>query len=1399
MKAHIGLLTAVLVGISIPALAATKGSCIESAHEVSMATKTNAIEVTMTPEFYPDETGKSGEYYQTIYEVITNSSGAVIGTNVVYSTNYVYYLTAKLHRGTEYSVWLTDKDGKYLMASNTVDFYDIFAAEATKDDEFEPMAMFQDISGKWGRMQVLVKDEWYIDEDDPEMSDPLNWYYIFQLSGNAGDSAVFHYTAVNALPVGIEENPVEITVSEQEKETPARPFVSGDYAFSYATDFKAGRRYLFATTGGTEGNPYTLDFGTPGKYTPYGPWAQTNNTSCSFDPDFDGLETITVSETTNSTAATQFGLRYRILPTRTIAAHNPKSLEVDGEGVEFVPGRVNTTENAYYDLIIDDNLYAFRVEKGVRYAVETTGSATNLLMRIYNGKGEIKYESTVKGNWSPDVRRGFLASENATYYVGIAQKLEDDDFDEPLAGNVVRLTAEKIVLDADEDVYLAPKLGIVGGNPCDFDEVGCASLQPLGKNRWYDSFCIVAREGFTYSFRVTTETQEPEGKLSAQVYLVDGKKQTTVRCIGDISSPPAGSPLSFKAEKNGIYRIRLSAANGLGTDYPIYKVHATVYETESGDSDGIGLLAVGNKGCETATWALAGESLRYPYGTTVALPANKKYTVKFGAVSGFVANPLQQSVTLAAGNVPSEAFTTYSDKFDHKDDSRAGATSWSLKSTVTTQQRTLWDDDPEDWFKIAAKDGCYYDFSFTAKSEGGDAEMTLADADGKTVSGLAGVSAVEKLALAKGTYYLKVAHANPAVPKDGSYAVAGKLANVGVISFAKTAVSAKDTATSVKLTVSRSAKDGMVRVRYRTDEGTATAGEHFIPQTGVLEWANGDGKAKTIEIKLIPKLGVWYAGGNKDFSVVLEDDGGEYPATFKTVRCTVTLTETSKDSVTAASVYAKAAAKPAKTKDETVSLRAGTYYGVVKTGLTTNGLPALASVTLTVAAKEAGNPSADKLSAKVQLAGKTYAFKTAKDESPWDEGEAGAGGVFKKRLVLTQKIGSVSVSNVLSVTVHDGVPGDWKEARMEDVSLTMNVPDVKGKGYQPDVAYTGMVCRQNAKIQGYLDAVTNFCGYYTISLVPSNVVLTSGAEAAEGSGVPSGNGYLTVTVDNKGKAKVAGLLADGTKVSSSAAACGIFADEGSAIGWSMLVPIYQAKSPYCFGGWLKLTARGDDPDDRPDGKSCKLVIDITSSELAWNNDNAALTHDGKEGWRMTLKPVGGWYDKIFNLQNYYRDAARTLSIATLSAEGFPRELLSVGYDFVTWANAQPDGGTIGLAGNALTMDKKALVKNGKLVDFDRSVNPCGVQVKFARATGLASGSLSLWSETADATAQKEIKGFKHNGVVTLDRDAAAESVLDPEILCAGTLSQTIAVKDPSGRSRKWMFSVPFNLKLNAEE
>lgn len=728
------------------------------------------------------------------------------------------------------------------------------------------------------------------------------------------------------------------------------------------------------------------------------------------------------------------------------------------------------------------------------------------------------------------------------------------------------------------------------------------------------------------------------------------------------------------------------------------------------------------------------------------------------------------------------------DSADPKDDTAKGAVNWALKATPTKFDRSLRSDDLEDNFKITGRDGALYDISlaFAEKQVGCDAVFSITNANGQIVRDVNGmpvdhVTSAKQIVLpkTKTPYYLTITHGTPD-KRSGDYTISGHYADVGSIKFAKTAVNVKESAAYVDLTVNRTGKDGRVRVRYATTDGTAKAGEDYQATSGILEWTNGDKKAKKIRIPLIPDLVAVYDGTkSKAFGVQLtpfaanERAADEVPAVIAGGdTCTVTIAETSKLDTTVESVYAKQTAKRAVVKTEDVPLESGTFYGLLRSSYEdlTNGFPRLGSITFT-----ASTAKVPKLSAKVSIAGKTYSFSGKGWDDEWNVGWC--------TLVNVMKVGKSIYTNELYVTVDSGAmtsETDWLQGSAE-VHLTMNVPDANGKGVQTNVTYANLYSfyRNNAKIQSYLDVVQKFAGYYTMGLM----------------GCIGGNGYLTMTIDNKGNAKIAGLLPDGTtKPSLSVKACGIREDADSANGYAMYIPVFQAKSPYCFGGEIRLYALRD--EHAPDGSGMKIVVDENWSFMAWYNDKDAFGCDffGEVGFEEGLWTCGGWYDKVVNLQRYYLDYA--LSVGTEEISEFPYELLpGDDYSFVT--AAQPDGFALMFENDKIVHDKKKIVKTNRLTDFALSTNACNVSVKFTRATGLFTGGCSLWCE--DGTKQKELTGFKASGVFVLNRQPDdGASCLPDSILAPGCLtkkSKFTLVDEETNRktSVNWAFSLPFNI------
>ncbi|MDO5317101.1 MAG: Calx-beta domain-containing protein [bacterium] len=1380
MKKFIAFLVCIVAGAS--GLRAEPANCEEHAESIKITSAGVVRTVKLVP-FYDLDVEEKGDRYD--------------------STQGVYFFKAKLQRGYSYTVWTEGVGTNETMSVTT------YAAEVDDDSDADgPSADFEEMEEPgFEQRLILYADEWYIDEDDPAESDPKEWTYYIEVSGDVGDSLTVHFQQGVVIPQGREQNPLTLSPSLTGSTVKRKLQTNNEYYLR--ARLLAGRMYHFTTGGGTTNNVLDLaiDGEDPSDETKEAPTclvyddpafdADEKDTGIYVVPNETGYFSLVVSGDDPETAEGETGeggafeLSYQLLAARAMEEHTAVDLVVDGPAQTFIAGALSVldnTTNGVYDAIIDASLFRFTAVKGDRLLAETTGAATNLLMRLYDAKGNVLGENRGDGQTS-NVRGAFTVPADGVYFVGVCQYLADELYEEPSDTTaqiqLMRVTSLDGSPDAwdraDDEPVRATALAPVPGEATDAPETLDAEgngWHRLGRTDWADVFRIAGRKGLVYSLRVSL--QDPAAafnSLKAEVFTLSGTSEREVLTLGDVNAG-AGEALSFAATANATYYIRLSVAEGQGLDYPAYKVHAKAYSLEGAV---LGMLTVNTYGTPDGTFSLGSETVKYPGGSSVLVSGAQ--TVKFGAVSGF-STPAAQQVDVAAGTTPTVVDVYYSDTFDPKDDSAATATAWTLKATETTMARTLWPTDHADNFALTGTDGSYYELEL--RDVTGDAVFSITNALVGTI--VENVTKVHQLTLPKSAakYILTVKHGTEA-KAGGSYTLAGSFANVGAIKLAKTALSAKENAPSIVLTVNRTAKAGVVRVKYTTVDGTAKAGEDYVAQEGVLEWVDGDNKAKTITLKTIPDLVATY-DGNKTFAVKLaalpadELGANEYPATFVGGdTCTITLTEVSTAGTTAATTYAAKQPKVATTTTETVPLESGTFYGVLQAeeGSLTNGLPQLASVTFTASTAV---PEKAVLSAKVMLAGKTYTFKA----TGWDVVKE---KTCVKTFELVQKVNNVVYTNRLCVGVSRGRTdgdGDWQKGYGE-VELYMNVPDANNKGVQTNIGYEGALFRQNAKIQDYLTAVTNFTGYYTFALVPQGVT------AADG--VPTGNGYLTVTIDNKGTAKVAGMLADGTtKISCSVAACGLLADSSSLNGYSLWLPVYFAKNPCCFGGFLRLTAQAG--TDLPSGATTQVVA--RPEALVWNNDNAALTYAGKEGYQLKIVPCGGWYDQIFNLQTYYKSAA--LAVGTASIAEFPKEALPEG--FVYSSAVEPNGFGLDLTGDTVLAEKNKLVKTGALVDFAASVNPCKVQIKFARATGLYSGSCSLWSEREDGAAQKEIAGLKHFGVFVLARDEAAP--LAAKTIGAGFVTQKVNLTDYNEATkrtttRNWSFSAPFNVQVSNEE
>ena len=864
--------------------------------------------------------------------------------------SFVSYFKVTLNRSRAYTIWIEDTacacTNAEQRASHSQGYeLEIDPVEATEEQWeagiFEPGATFNEVSGAWGRMSVMTEDEWTYDPEDPEFSDPEFWTYYIRIEGPCESfCGTLRYAEGIWTPIGIEENPLVIAPKEKPEEgqwTTDRThpdgyeFVTNEFKFCCAADLAYGRRYAFALEGGQTDNRYTFGLD-GGKVTTNFSWRVDDfNESLYFNPSTSTKFNIWAIESSTNHPSAKFKLRYRLLPTRGIAEHAVKGQLTVGNGTNCVPGRINSTKNEFYDLIVDDCLYKVTLEKGKKYVIDTAGAQTNLVLYVYDSKGNILYENEEDGSGTGNVRCGFQSAVKGDFYVGLAEKLEDDDVDVP-TGNPVTLRVDLAdgrdgdpdPWDAADDTYAgATVLNPVLGTKPEEDKVGSEGWHRLGRTDWCDVFALAGRKDCAY--RIGVKADDPSAvfvPLAAKVFTMSGKTRSSATTYGNVNQTGTNS-LEFVATKDAIYYLELKSSGGDGIDYPDYRVHAVVYDAATGDEGDLGLLKVRIHGTKEGQWSLNSEAVKYWDGMTLPLEPKDNYTVKFGSVKNFTTPQPLTNVKVVKGKTTEDVSNIagwYTDTKDYKDDYPSGrgtdpdgksvtygATTLSYGNKVKSEDHTFWRDDVADTFFIAGKDGYYYDIWLTNQvsvvDDEPDAVITITNAELGVLAEK--VTKVHQLPLptTKAKYVLTVSHTNPkhysgknTFGNNTSYTLNGFYANVGAIKFSAVEYKVKDNAAEVKLTVNRTAKDGKVCVRLTTVDGESATG--IWPNTPVtddpkikfyhldetLVWPNGDNKAKTIIIKLIPDKYPTFHDFVRFFKVRMEDafDGSDdcYHASF---------------------------------------------------------------------------------------------------------------------------------------------------------------------------------------------------------------------------------------------------------------------------------------------------------------------------------------------------------------------------------------------------------------------------------------------------------------------------------------------------------------------------------------
>ena len=526
----------------------------------------------------------------------------------------------------------------------------------------------------------------------------------------------------------------------------------------------------------------------------------------------------------------------------------------------------------------------------------------------------------------------------------------------------------------------------------------------------------------------------------------------------------------------------------------------------------------------------------------------------------------------------------------------------------------------------------------------------------------------------------------------------------GQIEFSATAVSVSEAEKNVVLTLKRTGgKSGTAKVTLSTlDSGsssqTATAGEDFNATPSPMTLTWANGDAANKTVTITLQKSTKEWEGSETFGVKLTPDLVTLPGLTVGVNAVVTLQEAD-PLVTAAADYQG---------------WAGDLYA--------DGV--LCTVSLSVNA--AGNLSGKAVfPTKGPLYAGTYTLKNAAYQTI-SNGTAWIAGSFSKS------------GSTLPVTFQVSIDSGRVVGEMGSASNAIPL-----ELYRDDWAQSAFV-----------KVAEKFSGYYTMAF--------PNCCASWPNDAPAGNGYATVTLDKKGRFKVAGKLGDGTTMTQSGV---LFLHPDTTVTNPVLCALlYSAPTSYeggLFGGVISF---GD--------KDANGVKDVSvgggfGDALIWYSFNpfSVPVYDAENpGFESELSAIGGWYNSSENLKTYYQgqrlfvdDLAEPPELAYtktfVDADGTDRDDVAVGaaswqsdtnLTFFTKAN-----------GTGFTVPASDLRLLGKdddgapLYNYAEAVNPNGLTMTFNRANGVMAGSFKVYYDyvtTEDTRSNPEKLTWKHTQI-----------------------------------------------------
>jgi len=251
--------------------------------------------------------------------------------------------------------------------------------------------------------------------------------------------------------------------------------------------------------------------------------------------------------------------------------------------------------------------------------------------------------------------------------------------------------------------------------------------------------------------------------------------------------------------------------------------------------------------------------------------------------------------------------------------------------------------------------------------------------------------------------------------------------------------------------------------------------------------------------------------------------------------------------------------------------------------------------------------------------------------------------------------------------------------------------------------------------------LNGYRGYYTMSLLMTDSIALGTADTA-----PKGSGYLTLTVGNEGSATIAGMMADGTRVSQASRLI-LFEGCGPEACVPFFTPLYAGKG--WTGGllWIDFSAH-------------TVVTDrYLGWFIRWEKPASVL-----DGFSALLDVCGGLYDTPPTLALQYLFTAETNSIpyhyrggvAALQTAALPNSII------VTTSN------------NQMSMARWTLPALANSAYDYSEANTAMTTLFFNARTGIFWGNFNLYYDyVADGRLQHKTVVVPYSGVLTPIRSA----------------------------------------------